>query len=72
MFINLKPFAGKTGALQLVNNVGQVVQTKDLGEISGEIQRLDLQDVENGLYFINIKIDGQKTLNQKVIIERLY
>ncbi len=72
LFINLKPFAGKTGALQLVNNVGQVVQTKDLGEISGETERLDLQDVENGLYFINIKIDGQKPLNQKVIIERMY
>ena len=72
MFINLKPFAGKTGALQLVNNVGQVVQTKDLGEISGETQRLDLQEVENGLYFINIKIDGQKALNQKVIVERMY
>ena len=72
LFINLKPFAGKTGSLQLVNNVGQVIRTKDLGEISGETERLDLTEVENGLYFINIKIDGQKALNQKVIIERMY
>ena len=72
LFINLKSFAGKQARIQLINNFGQVVLDQNLGELSGETERLDMKNVENGLYFIHIKVEGQKAFNQKVIVERLY
>lgn len=72
LFLNLKPFAGKQATIQLINNFGQVVRTENLGELGGETERLDLKNVENGLYFIQIKVEGKKALQQKIVVERLY
>ena len=71
LFINLKPYAGKAATIELINNFGQVIKRQKLTEIGANIEQLDLKEVPNGLYIIHIKIDGQKALNQKVVVERL-
>lgn len=72
LFISLKPYAGKAATIELLNNFGQAVQVKKIAVINEATERLDLKELPNGLYFINIKIEGQKALNQKIVVERLY
>ena len=71
LFINLKPYAGKAATIELINNFGRLVKAQKTTKISEGIEQLDLKGVPNGLYFMNIKIDGQKALNQKIVVERL-
>ena len=72
LFISLKPYAGKTATIELINKFGQIIQTKKLQKLSGDIERMNVESVPTGLYYIIIKIEGVKILNQKIVVERMY
>jgi hypothetical protein len=61
--INLE--APLTGSLEIFNTLGQVLQTKQLEEE----QQLNLNDFENGTYFIKIQT-SEGILQEKVVLQR--
>jgi len=61
--INLE--APLTGNLEIFNTLGQVLQTKQLEEE----QQLNLNDFENGTYFIKIQT-SEGILQEKVVLQR--
>ncbi|MCE9540809.1 MAG: T9SS type A sorting domain-containing protein [Bacteroidetes bacterium] len=58
-------------SITLVNALGQLELSKDLGKMSAGIQNysLDATLISNGLYFLNIKI-GDNTITKKVAINK--
>ncbi len=54
-----------TGSLEIFNTLGQVLQTKQLEEE----QQLNLNDFENGTYFIKIQT-SEGILQEKVVLQR--
>lgn len=58
-------------SIELVNTVGQVVITENLGNRTAGVQNysLDATSLNNGLYFLNIKI-GNNTITKKVAVNK--
>lgn len=49
-------------SIEVVNNLGQVVYTEYVGNISGEqTHQLNVSGLENGIYIVNIKSDNNMT-----------
>ncbi|MEM6806244.1 MAG: T9SS type A sorting domain-containing protein, partial [Bacteroidota bacterium] len=65
------PISGQVD-LQVMDMIGRTVKTIDLGQmIAGDYsQRLDLQNVQNGVYLVLMKVDGSFVKQDKVIIQR--
>lgn len=63
--------AENTVSIVLVNTVGQLVQSENLGNMSTGIHtyQLDASSLSNGLYFLNITV-GNNTITKKVSINK--
>ena len=72
LFVSLKAHAGQTANLQIINTYGQVVRQLAIDEIPAEAIRLDLGDVQNGLYHLSIQVDNSNVISKKVLVSRLY
>jgi len=70
---NLKPLAGKSATISIINNYGQVVQIANLDKVENDNFSMALsQNITNGFYQVFIETEGQKPLTKKLIIKRLY
>lgn len=60
-----------TVSMVLVNTVGQLVMTENLGNMSAGIHtyQMDASSLSNGLYFLNITV-GNSTITKKVAINK--
>ena len=72
LFINLKEFAGKKATIMISNQFGGVVTVQEIDELSNELVRIDLSDYINGMYIIRTKIDRQKIISEKFMVNKLY
>ena len=72
LFVNLVPYTGKKGQLILTNQYGQVAKQFDLATIDQELVKINTSSMENGLYYLMIKLDNQQLFTEKVMIHRLY
>jgi hypothetical protein len=56
--------------VELVNTVGQVVYTNNLGEVNGTQKvQLNTADVAAGMYLVNIKVDGKVNTKRISIVK---
>ena len=56
--------------LELINNLGQKVLTNTYDYLSGEVLLdFDVNDFENGLYFLCVEIDGKRVVKPVVILD---
>ena len=69
---NLKSVIGKSTTVQLINNFGQVVQSKDLGEIETANIQLSLGNRASGFYQILSQVEEHKPIPKKLIAESMY
>ncbi len=58
--------------MRLINQFGQRVWQKKLGEVREKTQKIDLHTFQNGLYFLQIQVAGRKPMTKKLLINRLY
>lgn len=72
LFINLKQYLGAQGQLTLSNQFGQAIQQIDLATINQEVVMMNTSDIENGVYYLNIQVDGYRVLSEKVLVQRFY
>jgi hypothetical protein len=58
-------------SIEIVNTIGQVVLHENLGKMSAGVQNYSLNaaSLNNGLYFLNIKV-GDNTITRKVAINK--
>lgn len=53
--------------IDVVNTIGQVLQTLNLGTVSNVSQPLELGDLSDGTYFLRISVDGDMTQRSVVL-----
>ena len=68
VFVNLNAYAGQKGSIRLLNQFGQVVQQLDYDKIPSETLRMELLEVTPGLHFINIQLDNDSMITEKILI----
>lgn len=72
LYVNMKQYLGTKGQLTLSNQFGQLVQQINLENIEQEIVTINTADIENGVYYLNIQVDGYRVLSEKVLVQRFY
>jgi len=72
LFVSLKAHAGQKANLQIINNYGQVLRQLEIDEIPDQAIRLDLGDIQNGLYHLSIRVDNSNIITKKILVSRLY
>jgi len=72
LFINLKQYLGENGQLILSNQLGQPIRQIDLSTIDEEIVTINTSDVKNGIYYLNVQVEGYRVLSEKVLVQRIY
>jgi len=55
--------------IEVVNTLGQTLQTLDAGKVNALNQRIDLTRFTNGTYFLRLTIDGE-TAMRRVVVNR--
>lgn len=71
-FLNLSTLEGQSVHLQLRNQVGQSVWQRSIEKVNRLPERINLQDFQNGLYWLQIKSAGRQMQTKKLIISNLY
>ena len=71
LFITLNSFLGQSAEIQIFNNLGQIMLSETIKEISEGNIRLNVADFKNGLYNLTIKIDDLRPVSQKIVINKL-
>lgn len=71
-FVDLKPLEGKPVRLQLINQFGQKVWSKEIAVASSVPEKIDVYSFENGMYFLLIEPLGHPIVTKKLMIAKLY
>ena len=66
--VNLHPFAGKPGTIQIVNQLGQQMEFIEFEYIPELTSIIRLENFNGGYYFLNIEIDGQKGVTLPFVV----
>ncbi len=69
--VNLQPFVGKSGDLQIFNQLGQQLDFIEIEKIPELTSVLRLDNYEDGYYFLKINVEGQKTLTLPFVVSKL-
>lgn len=67
LFINLELRKRSEVTIQVINIVGEVVLSKNLGNVKSKTLELDLENIPNGVYLVQVKNDNE-TLSKKVVV----
>jgi hypothetical protein len=71
-FVDLKKYAGKEAHLSLFNQYGQIIQTKDFQALPPDLVRFQLNNIPNGIYHLQIKVDNKQPISKKIILGNIY
>ena len=72
LFINLGLQDGLQADLTMTNHLGQEVKALKVESMDNQLIQLNTADLLNGLYYLNISVEGQKSFTKKVLINHLY
>jgi len=67
--LNLDLAAAAEVRIEVINAMGQVLQTIDAGKVNALQQSLELQQLANGTYFLRIVVDGETAL-RRIAVQR--
>lgn len=71
-FVDLKEVVGKPVQLQLINQYGKKIWSKEIQKATLIPEKIDVFPFDNGLYFLMIQSQGQRLVTQKLMIARMY
>ena len=69
--ITLRELAGKKGTIEIFNSFGQKVKGQNYEVIPSLPATFDVSELVGGVYFVNIKIEGHRTVTKKFVVGRL-
>ena len=72
IYVHLKPFLGKSAHLKIYNSYGQLVKESQLQNIQTPTLGFDMENEQNGMYYLYIKPEGRKEIGRKFILKRNY
>jgi hypothetical protein len=58
-----------TARVELINVIGSIVKVQELHDMNGKA-RIDISDLNNGVYFYSLIIDGNKYISKKLIVQK--
>ena len=70
LFISLKNQSQK-GTLTLVNQFGQIMKQIEVVGTESDLIKINIAEMDKGLYFLNVNLTGQPNVTEKVLIHRL-
>ena len=72
LFINLKSLKNQEGTITITNQYGQVAKLIEIGNIPEQLLEVDIKELTNGLYYLQINLTNRPIITRKVLIQRLY
>jgi hypothetical protein len=66
--IKLPSYLGKAVQIAVYNNVGQAVIVREIDEVQDAIERLPLNELATGVYFVTVRSEGVPMQTQKLIV----
>jgi hypothetical protein len=72
--INVKmgeEFIGKEVTVQIMNQLGQTVMVRRLNDVQNPVENIRLDNFAEGVYFLNLRTEGQEALTKKFIVKGL-
>jgi hypothetical protein len=69
--IALRDFAGKTGTIEIYNNLGQRMKGRDYISFPAAPAVFDVSGFTNGMYLISIKVENHRRFTKKFIVNKL-
>ena len=67
-FLNLKAYSGKKATIQIINNLGQVVQTQQVAALPANPLGLSAETLQEGQYFVRIQVEGHRAVTRKMVV----
>ena len=68
VFINVKEFENKEINITLLNSIGAIIKKETINKVNTQIYRIDLTNLQSGIYFINIESKGKRTVVRKISV----
>ncbi len=68
LLVNLEDYLGKTGTIQVYNNLGQLMLESVTADISSDLVELEVGKFENGIYQILFRSEGKIQLSGNFVI----
>ena len=70
LHIHTKMFAGKSARLEMTNPYGQILWEKQEASLPETYLTVNLEDWQDGMYIISIKVEGHRLLSKKFFIAK--
>ena len=67
--INMSDFQGLAAKIDLVNTTGQIIKSWKFDALSQNLVSFDITGKKQGMYFVNIQVDGKRSIVEKVILK---
>ena len=68
--LNLSKVSGKSINFRIYNQLAAIVKKGKIDASQGTAFRIDLQDIENGLYLVQIQVEGQVHITKKLLVNK--
>lgn len=67
--IKTKSLVGEKGAIQIFNTFGQLITTLTQVVFTTDIKRVDVSNLENGMYYLSLQAEGRKVMTKRFVVE---
>lgn len=71
IYIDIRDFAGKSGIVEIYNNLGQKMMERNYQSFPSIPAEFDVSGFTNGFYTISIKVENHKRFTKKFIVSKL-
>lgn len=72
LFIDMNAYQGERGHMIISNQLGQIMKEINYDEIPSELIRVDVSNYNQGLYFVQTKVNNSEYVVKKVLVSRAY
>ena len=69
VYLDLQDYYGQNAEVHLLNNLGNVIQTRQIREVGSNREKFDLQGLANGIYFIRVRTDQGEISKRLLIVD---
>ncbi|MBP7272953.1 MAG: T9SS type A sorting domain-containing protein [Saprospiraceae bacterium] len=71
-YLDLSAWKGRTVTVSLLNQYGVMLTQMKLEIEDNSLKELDLDNIENGMYLINIQSENVRPITKKLVVQRTY
>ncbi|MEM6316041.1 MAG: GEVED domain-containing protein [Bacteroidota bacterium] len=68
----VKPFLEKSAVITIYNSFGKRIHSQQTPYIETAFMNIDMQQTQNGLYYVVIEVEGKRAISRKFVVNRNY